>query len=46
LRRAYVDKVRRHLRSADDGAHRASHGTSRTAFTRGDHRAPVVATLP
>lgn len=46
LRRAYVDKVRRHLRSADDGAHRASHGATRTAFTRGEHRAPVVATLP
>ena len=46
LRRAYVDKVRRHLRSADDGAHRANHGATRTAFTRGDHRAPVVATLP
>lgn len=46
LRRAYVDKVRRHLRSADDGAHRARHGATRTAVTRGDHRAPVVATLP
>jgi soluble lytic murein transglycosylase-like protein len=46
LRRAYVDKVRRHLRSADDSMHRAGHGTTRTAITRGDHRAPVVATLP
>ena len=46
LRRAYVDKVRRHLRSADDGAYRARHGATRTAITRGDHRAPVVATLP
>ena len=46
LRRAYVDKVRRHLRSADDSAHRARHGATRTAVTRGDHRAPVVATLP
>jgi len=46
LRRAYVDKVRRHLRSADDGAHRASYGAARTAITRGDHRSPVVATLP
>lgn len=45
-RRAYVDKVRRHLRSADDSAHRAGHGAIRTAITRGDHRAPVVATLP
>ena len=46
LRRAYVDKVRRHLRSADDSAHRAGHGAIRTAITRGDRRAPVVATLP
>jgi soluble lytic murein transglycosylase-like protein len=46
LRRAYVEKVRRHLRSADDSAHRARHSATRTAFTRGDHRAPVVATLP
>jgi soluble lytic murein transglycosylase-like protein len=46
LRRAYVDKVRRHLRSADDSAHRARHSTTRTAITRGDHRTPVVATLP
>ena len=46
LRRAYVDKVRRHLRGADDGAHRALHGVTRTSITRGDHRAPVVATLP
>jgi soluble lytic murein transglycosylase-like protein len=46
LRRAYVDKVSRHLRSADDSAHRARRGATRTAITRGDHRAPVVATLP
>ena len=46
LRRAYVDKVRRHLRSADDSAYRARQGATRTAVTRGDHRAPVVATLP
>ena len=35
---------RRHLRGADDSAYRARHGATRTAVTRGDHRAPVVAT--
>ena len=44
--RAYVDKVRRHLRNADDSAHRAGHGAIRTAIARGDRQAPVVATLP
>ena len=33
LRRAYVDKVRRHLRSADDSPHRARHSTTRTAMS-------------
>ena len=46
LRRAYVDKVRRHLRSADDGAHRAPATAPPVPHPRGDHRAPVVATCP
>jgi soluble lytic murein transglycosylase-like protein len=46
LRRAYVDKVRRHLRSTDAATHPARHGAPRTAINQGDRRPSVVASLP
>jgi soluble lytic murein transglycosylase-like protein len=46
LRRAYVEKVRRHLRGTGAAAHSARHSHTSPAFVRGDHRPPVVATLP
>ena len=46
LRRAYVDKVRRHLRNTDAAAQTGRHGATRTAIPSGDRRSSVVATLP
>ena len=46
LRRAYVDKVRRHLRGTDAAAPTGRHGATRTAIPSGDRRTSVVATLP
>jgi soluble lytic murein transglycosylase-like protein len=46
LRRAYVEKVRRHLRGTTAAAPSARQGHTSPAFVRGDHRSPVVATLP
>jgi soluble lytic murein transglycosylase-like protein len=48
LRRTYVEKVRRHLRTTatTTAAHSAQQGATRTAFSQDDHRPPVVATLP
>ena len=46
LRRAYVEKVRRHLRGTTAVAPSARKTATSSAFTRGDHRPPVVATLP
>ena len=46
LRRAYVDKVRRHLRGTDATAHPARHSATGTAFAQGDRRVPVVPALP
>ena len=46
LRRAYVEKVRRHLRGTGAAAHSARQSPTSPAFVRGDHRPLVVATLP
>ena len=46
LRRAYVEKVRRHLRGTGAAALSARQSHISPAFVRGDHRPPVVATLP
>jgi soluble lytic murein transglycosylase-like protein len=46
LRRAYVEKVRRHLRGTGAAAHSARQSHTSPALNRGDHRPPVVATLP
>ena len=46
LRRAYIDKVRRHLRSNDAAAKPERHGATRTAVTHGDRRSSVVAVMP
>jgi soluble lytic murein transglycosylase-like protein len=46
LRRAYVEKVRRHLRGTTAAAPSGRKTATSSALTRGDHRPPVVATLP
>jgi len=46
LRRAYVEKVRRHLRGTSAAAPSARKSHTSSPFIRGDHRPPVVATLP
>lgn len=46
LRRAYVEKVRRHLRGTGAAAPSARQSHTSPALVRGDHRPPVVATLP
>ena len=46
LRRAYVEKVRRHLRGTGAAAHSARQSHTSPALNRGDHRPPVVATMP
>ena len=46
LRRAYVEKVRRHLRGTGAAAHSARQSHTSPALNRGNHRPPVVATLP
>jgi soluble lytic murein transglycosylase-like protein len=46
LRRAYVEKVRRHLRSTDAATHSAHHRATRASITQGDRRPSVIATLP
>ena len=46
LRRAYVEKVRRHLRGTSAAAPAVRQSHTASPFIRGDHRPPVVATLP
>jgi soluble lytic murein transglycosylase-like protein len=45
-RRAYAEKVRRHLRSTTAAAPPVRERASRAAITQGSRRPPVVATLP
>ena len=45
-RRAYVEKVRRHLRGTGAAVPSTRQGRTSSAFVRSDHRPPVVATLP
>jgi soluble lytic murein transglycosylase-like protein len=46
LRRAYVEKIRRQLRSTDAATQAAGHSATRTSLTQGDRRPSVVAALP
>jgi soluble lytic murein transglycosylase-like protein len=46
LRRAYVEKVRRHLRSTDAATHSASHRATRAFIAQGDRRPSGVAGRP